>query len=112
MQRSRSRPFGIALLITLLLAVSVVAVAPVARAGDDLAIRSVVVDLGAHHIVVNGVNLTRTNRPTTVVLRGSPLSVVNAVPTQIVAALPIDIQPGDCRLFVSTADGGRFWHEG
>ena len=71
---------------------------------DQLVVISVLVDLGAHEIVVNGVNLTRTNRPTMVVLAGSPLSVVSAHPTEIVVTLPIDIQPGDYLLTVSTGD--------
>ncbi|MBM3219237.1 MAG: hypothetical protein FJZ38_11270 [Candidatus Rokubacteria bacterium] len=92
--------------------------APVAHADDDddhkkhLVIGSIHVDAGAHQIVINGVNLTRRQRTTQVVLAGSPLGVVSAHPTQVAASLPIDIQPGDYRLMVSTGNGDSrtdFW---
>lgn len=114
-----ARPPVIAAVIVTMLAVALVVAAPVARADTDrdhrthLTIGSVFVDFDLHLVVINGVNLTRKMQPPSVALLGGPfLDLVSAHDTQVVASLPIDIQPGDYRLWVSTGNGDShndFW---
>ena len=100
------------LLLATLIASSAVADAENDEQASHLSIGTVFVDLGTHQLVINGVNLTRKNEPTAVVLAGSPLTVISVHPVQIVAGLPIGLPPGAYRLMVSTGSGESrtdFW---
>jgi hypothetical protein len=69
----------------------------------QLEIKQAEVNSGANQIVITGVNFG-TGLPT-VTLADEPLLVVSSTPTQVVANLPVNIQPGTYLLNVSRGAG-------